>query len=53
MNNSKHPVRPADASSGGPFSPGIVAEGRFVFVSGQGAFRDGQRISPTSPTHRR
>jgi 2-iminobutanoate/2-iminopropanoate deaminase len=26
---------------GGPYSPGIVAEGRFVFVSGQGPVRDG------------
>jgi 2-iminobutanoate/2-iminopropanoate deaminase len=25
----------------GPYSPGIVAEGRFVFVSGQGPVRDG------------
>jgi len=25
----------------GAYSPGIVAEGRFVYVSGQGAFRDG------------
>jgi 2-iminobutanoate/2-iminopropanoate deaminase len=26
---------------GGAYSPGIVAEGRFVYVSGQGPFRDG------------
>jgi 2-iminobutanoate/2-iminopropanoate deaminase len=44
MNNAKQRVGPADARSGGPFSPGIMAEGRFVFVSGQGAFRDGQRV---------
>ena len=25
----------------GPYSPGIVAEGKFVFVSGQGPLRDG------------
>lgn len=25
----------------GPYSPAVVAEGRFVFVSGQGAIRDG------------
>lgn len=36
---AKQPVggsRPA-----GAYSPGIVAEGRFVYVSGQGALRDG------------
>jgi 2-iminobutanoate/2-iminopropanoate deaminase len=26
---------------GGPYSPAIVAEGRFVFVSGQGPLKDG------------
>lgn len=26
----------------GPYSPGIVAEGRFIFVSGQGPIRDGE-----------
>jgi hypothetical protein len=26
---------------GGPYSPGIVAEGRFVFVSGQGPVMNG------------
>lgn len=25
----------------GPYSPGIIAEGKFVFVSGQGPLRDG------------
>jgi 2-iminobutanoate/2-iminopropanoate deaminase len=25
----------------GPYSPGIIAEGRFVYVSGQGPIRDG------------
>ena len=44
MVNAKQLVGPADAAAVGPFSPGILAEGRFVFVSGQGAFRDGQRI---------
>jgi 2-iminobutanoate/2-iminopropanoate deaminase len=33
--------------SGAPLSPGIVAEGRFVFVSGQGPFRDGERVVGT------
>jgi 2-iminobutanoate/2-iminopropanoate deaminase len=47
MDNAKKRVDPVDARSGGPFSPGIVAEGRFVFVSGQGAFRDGQRVVGT------
>ena len=27
-----------------PFSAGIVAQGRFVFVSGQGPFRDGAPV---------
>jgi 2-iminobutanoate/2-iminopropanoate deaminase len=29
--------------AGGPYSPGIVAEGRFVFVAGQIPARDGVR----------
>jgi 2-iminobutanoate/2-iminopropanoate deaminase len=43
---AKHPVggtRPA-----GSYSPGIVAEGRFVFVSGQGPFRDGELAGETA-----
>ena len=32
---------------GGPYSPGIVAEGRFVFVSGQGPTLDGADIRGT------
>src|SRR5262245_59843048 len=28
----------------GPFSPAIVAEGRFVFVAGQGPLRDGAYV---------
>jgi 2-iminobutanoate/2-iminopropanoate deaminase len=28
----------------GPFSPAIVAEGRFVFVAGQGPLRDGTYV---------
>ena len=32
---------------GGPYSPGIVAEGRFVFVSGQGPVRDGVYVQGT------
>jgi 2-iminobutanoate/2-iminopropanoate deaminase len=27
---------------GGPYSPAVVAEGRFVFVAGQGPLRDGE-----------
>jgi len=30
-----------DVTTLGPYSPAIVAEGRFVFVSGQGPLRDG------------
>ena len=29
----------------GPFSPAIVAEGRFVFVAGQGPLRDGSYVA--------
>ena len=32
---------------GGPYTPGIVAEGRFVFVSGQGPMRDGVYVPGT------
>jgi 2-iminobutanoate/2-iminopropanoate deaminase len=32
---------------GGPYSAGIVAEGRFVFVSGQGPVRDGVYVQGT------
>ncbi len=28
----------------GPYSPAIIAEGRFVFVAGQGPLRDGQYV---------
>ncbi len=31
----------------GPYSPGIVAEGRFLFVSGQGPLVDGQIVAGT------
>ena len=31
----------------GPYSPGIVAEGRFVFVSGQGPLLDGVYVPGT------
>jgi 2-iminobutanoate/2-iminopropanoate deaminase len=31
----------------GPYSPGIVAEGKFVFVSGQGPLRDGKVVPGT------
>ena len=29
---------------GGPYSPAIVAEGRFVFVAGQGPVKDGTYV---------
>jgi enamine deaminase RidA (YjgF/YER057c/UK114 family) len=29
------------ASVGGPYSPAVVSEGRFVFVAGQGPLHDG------------
>lgn len=31
----------------GPYSPGIVAEGRFLFVSGQGPLTDGRIVPGT------
>jgi 2-iminobutanoate/2-iminopropanoate deaminase len=31
----------------GAYSPGIVAQGRFLFVSGQGPLRDGEVVSGT------
>jgi 2-iminobutanoate/2-iminopropanoate deaminase len=31
----------------GAYSPGIVAEGRFAFVSGQGPLRDGELVKGT------
>jgi 2-iminobutanoate/2-iminopropanoate deaminase len=31
----------------GAYSPGVVAEGRFVYVSGQGPLRDGELVSGT------
>jgi 2-iminobutanoate/2-iminopropanoate deaminase len=33
--------------AGGPYSPGIVAEGRFVFVAGQVPNRDGVGVAGT------
>jgi 2-iminobutanoate/2-iminopropanoate deaminase len=30
-----------------PYSPGIIAEGKFVFVSGQGPLRDGVYVEGT------
>ena len=32
---------------GGAYSPGILAEGRFLFVSGQGPVRDGENVRGT------
>jgi 2-iminobutanoate/2-iminopropanoate deaminase len=32
---------------GGAYSPGIVAEGQFVYVSGQGPVRDGETVNST------
>jgi 2-iminobutanoate/2-iminopropanoate deaminase len=32
---------------GGPYSPGIIAEGRFLYVSGQSPTREGVRIVGT------
>ena len=32
------------AAVGGPYSPAVVAEGRFVFVAGQGPLLDGEYV---------
>ena len=32
---------------GGAYSPGIIAEGRFLYVSGQGPVRDGETVLST------
>ena len=32
------------AAVGGPYSPAVVAEGRFVFVAGQGPLKDGEYV---------
>ena len=32
---------------GGPYSPGIIAEGRFLYVSGQSPSRDGKLVLGT------
>lgn len=36
------------STPGGAYSPGIVAEGRFVYVSGQGPTRDGVIVGQTT-----
>jgi 2-iminobutanoate/2-iminopropanoate deaminase len=36
------------STPGGAYSPGIVAEGRFVYVSGQGPTRDGVIVGETT-----
>jgi len=42
---SKQPV--SGSQPAGAYSPGIVAEGRFVYVSGQGSLRDGEVVGDT------
>jgi 2-iminobutanoate/2-iminopropanoate deaminase len=37
----------AGSSPSGAYSPGIIAEGRFLYVSGQGPLRDGKVVSGT------
>ena len=40
--------RPVEGTKpGGAYSPGIVAEGRFLYVSGQGPVRDGEPVPGT------
>jgi 2-iminobutanoate/2-iminopropanoate deaminase len=41
----KTPV--AGSTPSGAYSPGIIAEGRFLYVSGQGPLRDGRVVSGT------
>jgi len=42
---AKQPV--SGSQPAGAYSPGIVAEGRFVYVSGQGSLRDGEVVGDT------
>ena len=37
----------AGSAPSGAYSPGIIAEGRFLFVSGQGPLRDGKVMNGT------
>jgi 2-iminobutanoate/2-iminopropanoate deaminase len=37
----------AGTTPGGAYSPGVIAEGRFVYVSGQGPVRDGENVLGT------
>jgi 2-iminobutanoate/2-iminopropanoate deaminase len=41
----KRPV--SGTTPGGAYSPGVIAEGRFLYVSGQGPVRDGELVSGT------
>ena len=41
----KHGVQ--GTTPAGAYSPGVIAEGRFVYVSGQGPLRDGELVSGT------
>jgi 2-iminobutanoate/2-iminopropanoate deaminase len=41
----KHAV--SGTTPAGAYSPGVIAEGRFVYVSGQGPLRDGEPVSGT------
>jgi 2-iminobutanoate/2-iminopropanoate deaminase len=42
MKRAVHGSTPA-----GAYSPGVIAEGRFVYVSGQGPIRDGEVVGGT------
>jgi 2-iminobutanoate/2-iminopropanoate deaminase len=41
----KRPV--SGTTPAGAYSPGVIAEGRFLYVSGQGPLRDGELVSGT------
>ena len=43
---AKQPV--AGSRPAGAYSPGIIAEGRFLYVSGQGPLRDGVVVGETT-----
>jgi 2-iminobutanoate/2-iminopropanoate deaminase len=43
---AKQPV--AGSRPAGAYSPGIIAEGRFLYVSGQGPLRDGAVVGETA-----
>jgi 2-iminobutanoate/2-iminopropanoate deaminase len=40
----KQAVFPKGIATGGPYSPAVIGEGRFVYVAGQGPMKDGRFV---------